>query len=319
MYKVNLDKLAKTSEQVSSSSFGSLDDKKMKEYIEWVKQNVKQKDKKRITNVGDWIKLACEKTVVLMGKGVDDYTTWAAKELSKLPPPLYPILNEEWKSDAWLTGLVWAKLRDNHKISLNKQCVGFALSGKEAGSGVKLAKSVQLQGEWDAVIIDDASYSGTQAWTLLQNLKFCGGFKQLPDSAVILLAGASKRALDKLQRVSYAMPKAMTPMPDVPDPTMDVAEDMRTLPGYGQHIELNPKTLTPGFTKGEMFTFMDISYAILPYKIPDSISVPTHVYCAYRYKPKLFKKPIRHLFKGEGAVSYRTVMPKGAELFAELI
>ena len=35
---------------------------------------------------------------------------------------------------------------------------------------------------------------------------------------------------------------------------------------------------------GEFPTFYDLSYAIPPYKIPDSLSVPTHVLMACGYK-----------------------------------
>jgi hypothetical protein len=67
--------------------------------------------------------------------------------------------------------------------------------------------------------------------------------------------------------------------------------------------------LVPKSGQGE--TFKNISYGMPPYKIPDSISVPTHVYAACGYqKPSGSNHPDRlsHLFLGNGSVDYRTTL-----------
>jgi hypothetical protein len=285
-------------------------------YVAWAKTSLEEKKNNEnvIQDTCTWIVSACKDTVVLMGKGVDAYVEWSANniiDLAKLNKPIYPLLNEEWKSDAWLLGLVWAKLQKQN-VKLNQKGVGFALAGKQAGVLKPAQKAVLTDTNWIALILDDASYSGTQAWTLLQNAKACNAFKWPPFAVAVVLAGISQTAEQKLKEIK-GIKLSVQPMDKMPAGKIDkeVVKAIRSLEGYSGHIELDPANLAPKPTKGEFPPFVDISYAILPYKIPDSISVPTHLYCAYK------SNVAKHLFSSDGSVDYRTVMPKGVLTFAK--
>jgi hypothetical protein len=54
---------------------------------------------------------------------------------------------------------------------------------------VKAISKPIVKGEWSALIIDDASYSGTQARTLLKNVERCGVFEKRPEARSLFWLG----------------------------------------------------------------------------------------------------------------------------------
>jgi hypothetical protein len=220
----------------------------------------------------------------------------------------------------------------------------LALDGKQLGMTATTKKAV-VDEDFRMVLIDDASYSGTQALALMYNAEISGLFNlSKSKGSSVVLAGVSKKAKQKLQQGRFKKKPVMVaqcdPMPSGPFGSNDVLKAMRSLPidadranaskgTYAKHLEVNPDSLKLQSTTGEFFTFTDLSYAIPPYKIPDSLSVPVHVLMACGYKnddtlPRVMygaqlPKTLPHLFTASGAINYRTTLRDAKDKFLKKI
>ncbi len=331
MFEVNLDKLTEVANDVTYTEFGAPESRKVDFYINWVLRQLSKMKAADQETMAVWraILEAMNKTVVLMPDGIDRHIEWVAQQVGELcassKEPIYPVINEECKSDAWLTGRVHGLLK-TAGVELNPERIGIALRAKLPAG--KPAKVMFIKKSFRLLVIDDASYSGTQVFNLLMNCNFCNAFDiQKCLRATVFLAGASQNAMLKLAPFSKLVD--LVPFQEMPRGDFgsgQVVTRMRALPGYASHIEADPATLAPKPTQSEFATFWDLSYAILPYKIPDSISVPTHVYLALGYdgreaKGQASRNPwtppqtMRHLFSRDGSITYREIMSAGSGHF----
>lgn len=332
LFRVNLNVLAVASARVTVRSFGAIDQNALFSYGIWVLDQLHGVPS--ATNDGVWqaIRNAAERLVVLMPGGVSDYVEFAAEKIIDMRKdgdlPVFPIMNQDIKSDAWLTGLVAKRLAEKGR-NFNQDNIGFAIDGKTLGVVTKRATTVVRQ-DCKVVLIDDASYSGTQAMALMGNAGACGIFDMAKiKGAALVLAGISTVAKEKLKVTNIPIFAQCDPMPSGPFGSSEVLSAMRSLPVtanrasasagvYASHREVNPDLLVLQPTTGELPTFLDLSYAIPPYKIPDSLSVPTHMLMACGYLNNDFLPRVMynarlpttlgHLFTGSGSINYRTTL-----------
>ncbi len=348
IYEVNLSELALASANVTVRSFGAIFQNSLFSYRIWAQMQLAPVNKTNpglASAVDQAIVSACNRTVVLMNGGHEQFVEWLAGQLATISErhegaTVIPVMNQDFKSDAWLTGLVMAKLLGK-VAGFDPSSVGYALEGKQAGLCSKTKTVVKKP--FVLVLIDDASYSGTQAFALLANSGMCGLFDMGQFKAgYLLLAGISTVAKEKFKEAPIEVVAQCDPMPSGPFGSTAVLNAMRRLPVdtghssvtsaglYALHRELDPNTLQLKPTTGEFPTFTNLSYALPPYKIPDSLSVPVHVYaaCGYSneddhlprvmYNARLISR-LSHLFQAAGSIDYRTVLPNLSERFAKRI
>jgi hypothetical protein len=144
-----------------------------------------------------------------------------------------------------------------------------------------------------------------------------------------MLGGISREAQAKIASspllgVGKCLPlgdeKLTTVISNIWEPSSDTQNLLWAFYGANKHIEADPSTLEPKpTTGGEMPTFWRNCLTILPYKIPDSLSVPTHLFLAYdpTTKTSIFEGEGGHIFRAKGQVDYRIIMAHGSTIYAE--
>lgn len=326
MYTVDLAGLAKHSNGVAASSFGGISVRGAKVFTDWLTSRIRGIEQSHRPHPPSWEnnlhRALAEvwQTDVLMLEGPDGFAKKVAEYVLKNMEdrPVYPIINSDWKSDAWLTGLVIQHMGDPDR--LNPAAQGFGLTAKplpEAGHDIALPDA------YDLLYVDDASYSGTQVWNLLNSVSGSG---LRPRRLFLMLAGISQTAQNKIwtsalwkNKCTPAADPAITKTMKAWNPPGTIRLLLQSFYGPMTHIEADPQTLDPRPTTGEYPIFMDNCLAILPYKIPDSVSVPTHLYLAYdpQTRSSIFEREGGHLFQSNGGTTYRTVMREGADSYAK--
>lgn len=331
LYNVDLNALAVASKRVTMKTFGAIGQNALFSYRIWVADQLSGETSLVQSAVDTAICNAANAMVVLMKTGVPSYVDYAAtqiEEMLKDELPVFPVMNQDIKSDAWLTGLVVAKLAEKG-LTFNNRNLGFAIDGKQAGLTAKAGGAI-VDEDFKMVLIDDASYSGTQAFAILANAGINMIFNMAKFKAgALVLAGISTVAKLKFQGSPIKIHAECDPMPSFSFGSLAVLQAMRKLPVkvdranvtkglYAQHREVNPDTMALQVTTGEFPTFLDLTYAMPPYKIPDSLSVPTHTLMASGYKnddtlPRVMynarlPSTLPHLFTGSGSIDYRTTL-----------
>jgi hypothetical protein len=373
LYAVDLNQLATVSLKAEKDLSFTINSDAVSAYKYWVSDQLKVVSGTLRTQVLKAIDDAIGRLTVLMPGGVDRYVDFVVKkiiEISRIAPvdvPIIAIMNNELKSDAWLTGLVHNKLAGT--AAQPKRWSAFAIPRAPG----RLRWPTPCVGEpCKVVLIDDASYSGTQITQLFSNAALGNLYdKSEVRGFWVILAGISqtakrnffqawKKACQALSPHPESVIYAQSDMPFGPFGSPDVLKAMRSLPCdttnatvvlqpgyflpdqgkgcYSKHCEVDQSTLQLRWLTSEFQTFFDLSYAIPPYKIPDSLSVPTHVLMACGYKndqgrldvpPQ--KSPwagagypaagitlpptLPHLFNVSGSINYRETL--GAELLKE--
>ena len=336
MQTINLQALRTAARDVKSTSFGAIRPAALEGYGMWL---MRQFDKPGIpvtTAMQAWneVRTACDSTQVLMARGPDEYAEYVADKIAEMMKKsgaaCIPVINSDWKSDAWLTGLTLSKLRGRPNpgdVGLTMSAKAFETVGPRAMGELPtvVRKKAGLDGQYFLVVIDDASYSGAQAAQLLINASSVARMVKNCAGMALFLAGISEKARDFIQRQNLGMPLLIESRETMPRQIFTHAAALRGITGYDGHIECNPHTLMPETIKsGHQKPFEgQVSLAILPYKIPDSISVPTHVYLAYNYDyaqtsgtasriPNRAPQVLQHLFSTSGGVNYRDIMKRCA-------
>ncbi|WP_035056433.1 hypothetical protein [Andreprevotia chitinilytica] len=341
MYLVDLKALKKCSKTVSMTPFGKVHSHGSNVFTDWLVSRINQAalvpNNQRATSIStliqqnnNWENTLRQalgdvwRTDTLMDQGHDVFAQQVAEAISKKledETPIYPIFNSEWKSDAWLGGLALSK--DQLYKRMNPSGHGFGLSAKPLPE--KACKIPLKANTYDVLYVDDASYSGTQIFNLLNSV-WSSGLR--PNKVHLMLAGISQTALQKIVSSMLLRERKCTPVFDqqitaqmrmwgAQNSTLNL---LRHFYGAMTHIEADPNTLKPKPTQGEFPIFTGNCLAVLPYKIPDSLSVPTHLYLGYNpdHKSSIFENEGGHVFTTNGGVNYRTVMPSGAEHYAKL-
>src|SRR5262245_13831700 len=155
MEVVKLEDLSWASAQVQCKPFGAVNVGKREKYLlALYKRLVELNLKADPDEIIDAVEEALDQTKVLMIRGVEQHVKRVANELvdhrnTSGGRPIFPIMNEEWKSDAWLTGLVVKELADRG-VLLNPGNVGYAFRAK-AGP-MKMIDPVQ-EGNYELVLI----------------------------------------------------------------------------------------------------------------------------------------------------------------------
>jgi hypothetical protein len=327
---VNLEKLADASRQVKCVTYGAVNPVAVEAYLAWLDLQLTPKfQEQERSNILQSVRFSCERLKILMSGDIGNYVTWAADKLAdelKDETPIFPVLNDEIKSDAWITGLVVTELA-GRGIKLNPGNVGYAVGGTQTGE--MMPRRPEVNQPFKVVYIDDATYTGKQAKTVGMNAGQCGVFNmQHYKKAMMVFAGMTEQAKQFLEGLELLC------QADIEGGLFQFDDVMRTLPidadtasapvgYYARHVEVDPASglLVP--KSGQGLTFQKVSYGMPPYKIPDSISVPTHVYAACGYKQptgqKQLPETLRHLFQGEGSVDYRTSLrPQKQEFFTPI-
>jgi hypothetical protein len=342
IYAVNLDALAQASLRAQRNRSLDINWDAVLAYRAWVKDQLTGASGNLQNQVDQAIASAMQQLLVLMPGGVDQYVKRIAVELAKLgaaaprEAPIVPIINNELKSDAWLTGLV-----HNHIVTKwgyrARRSSTQVFAVKRTGvifTPEALPKPV-VQWPCKVVLIDDASYSGTQATEIVFSaIKGNLYDKNRVVSFWVLLDGISQRARDYFEAwwqrrgaefAPHPKPQffARRTIPSGDFGSRDVMIAMRKLPcdpsnatvsqgWYNKHCEVDQSTLSlksMSVLDDTAFTFQNISYAILPYKIPDSLSVPTHVLMACGYKAGRLNLPTLSSWAGAGYVDQGEQLP----------
>ncbi|MFP6562206.1 hypothetical protein WJ542_28480 [Paraburkholderia sp. B3] len=342
MYRVNLEKLAECSKLVSMSSFGGVVPHGTKAYTDWLKAKLNEIANFREDGAGQKIKSllnaptwedkldrdleAAWNVSLLMRTGELHFAQQVAEvvvaQLKAERRPIYPVINSDWKSDAWLTGLV---LGTERMPDLNPEGIGFGVRAKLIPE--QEHKKGLPPGQYDVLYVDDASYSGTQIFNLANSI-FLSGLR--PTRILLMLAGISTQAMGKISSsrlfsVGKCKPfcdeKVTTQITNIWEPSPETRSLLWAFFGDMKHIEADPLTLEPKPTTGEMPIFLHNCLTILPYKIPDSLSVPTHLYLAYDpiTQSSVFESEGGHIFRSNGQVNYRTIMAGGAAAYATIM
>jgi hypothetical protein len=312
LYRVNLTALSAASQKVTSVSYRAISQTALAAYLDWLEDQLMEKHQaEKRQQILQAVRGSCERLIILMDDSIDNYVTWIANKLEAEMAdrvPIYPVVNDEIKSDVWLTGLVVAELAAR-RVQMNPRNVGYAVGGTQTGEIIP--RSPGVRGASKVVYIDDAIYPGKQAFTVGANAGACGIFGMSGvQKAVMIFTEVTTQAKEFLNRVAVIYQTELDSQPFQHEEVMRAlpldAGKSSALPGaYVAHVEVDPATglLVPKSGQGE--TFNNISYGMPPYKIPDSISVPTHVYatCGY-HKPAGSNHPetLHHLFMGNGSV-----------------
>lgn len=241
------------------------------------------------------------------------------KELTE-DRPLYPVINSDWKSDAWLTGLF---LFHPEAPLLNAENIGFGLKG---GPISEHAQKISLkESSYDLVYVDDASYSGSQAFNIMNSIFFSG---LRPNRVLLMFAGISRNAVEHIKRSPLFLRTSCKLFIDEKvtmifnENWKATANTRRLLQAFfeNRHIEADPKTNQPKSTTGHFPTFTANCLVMPPYKIPDSLSVPTHLFlgCTPDCQFSVFESEGGHIFLTNGGVNYRDVMRASAEHYAKI-
>lgn len=323
MFSVDLNALGVCSGTVVTTSFDSISQRGSKVFTDWLVSSKLQLKEPIQMGWEDGLRNALKSvwdTKILMPQGPDKWVGDVAQFVmqNQKQRPIYPIINSAWKSDAWLTGLVINKLADAKK--LNSDAKGFGLNGKPNG---EMPQKIPLKPlTYDLMYVDDASYSGTQLNNILNSV-FLSGLR--PGRIFLMLAGISMKAGQLIykskvwaQKCQQVGDEKITTLMETWNIPGVYGQQLRTFYGNMSHIEADPQTLSPKATTGEFQIFTDVCLTMPSYKIPDSLSVPTHLYLAYNptTKTSIFEHEGGHIFTGKGSTTYREVMGKGATVYA---
>ncbi|MCE6978307.1 hypothetical protein EI534_13110 [Pseudomonas frederiksbergensis] len=349
MHIIDLAKLAGCSKGVTATSFGGVSPHGARGYTSWLKSKLRgftvdpsselpppvlsprEKTIRDLMAIPTWetqLDSALEaawRVEFLMPGGPEEFAGNVSKSIIQQREltddrPIYPVINSAWKSDAWLTGLF---LYHPETPSLNIENIGFALSGTP---NPEPAQKITLNAEsYDLLYVDDASYSGTQAFNIMNSIFFSG---LRPKRVLLMFAGISKQALQQISqsplftRTSCKLfidEKVTTLINANWNITLNTRRLLQAFFNY-QHIEADPKTNKPKPTKGEFPIFTVNCLVIPPYKIPDSLSVPTHLFlgCTPDCQFSVFEFEGGHIFLTNGGVNYRDVMTASSEHYAQL-
>lgn len=348
MYIIDLAKLAGCSKGVAMTRFGDVDANGKKIYTDWLKSKLNEasllspsgplydsdrsiaihklmQDPRWESDLDNALREAW-KIKALMPDGPEAFaakiSAYITRQKNQEPKwPIYPVINSQWKSDAWLTGLF---LFAPDTPILNPENIGYGLNAGPIPE--RTLEPVNPDYTYDVLYIDDASYSGTQAFNLMNNIFFSG---LRPRRIYIMLCGLSSLAQEQIGKSLLFQRSDCKPYMDPGITTLintrwDITLNTQKLLQQffnSAHIEADPRTIKPRPTKGHMPIFMDNCLTMLPYKIPDSISVPTHLYLAYDpvLKASIFESEGGHIFVTNGGVNYRDVMVNNAAHYAQKI
>lgn len=327
-YLLDMHKLAEVAKDVRMKSFGDKHRSKFLDYMKSVEAKLIAAgcDMPFRNGVIGNFEMIWDRTLVLMSEGPENYAYNVALDLIKfrqsgLTKPIYPIVNDGCKSDAWLTGLVVSYLTE-HGVHLNDKDVGFAISGKPLTERFDKPVLDVFKSGAVFIYIDDASYSGTQASNVWRNLaqSRIAGTQVGASQKFMFLSGLSSHAKELLGSIDGLTVQYEALMPECNKNVFPhlYHKDTRNFLGYTKNIELNPGTLEPKAISSEFPPFVQpLSLAVLPYKIPDSMSVPTHLYAAIGYQSTQATSipEMSHLFTNNGSTDYRTVIKQRETYF----
>ncbi|MFD2261471.1 hypothetical protein ACFSM5_01135 [Lacibacterium aquatile] len=378
MRVIDLELLGKLASKVTHSSFGKIDKVKYTDYIERLKIDFSglkgtsfapNEFDTKFAETEKYIQEILANTQLIMRGGPLEYLNFVFEHFKKIcgnDTEVFPIINSDFKSDAWLVGLICDYL-DQDGWLLNTQNIGFTVSGIEMGEmAPKLPDTVKMPNKYIFIYVDDASYSGTQASNILRHASKIQGVK--PEKFYLYFAGISSTARSKIASVgksskpsqsdskqsmlglggsssigikpSFLSTKFKPPIGSgglmsgqittsiKPTPILDYEivaleeikpllipppKSLLALKTYQQHYEIDPVQLKiVKATQVSTPTFYNITNSMLPYKIPDSVSCPIHLFVGMDGKGNVANNGT--LFDANGTVSYRSVLGVSAKI-----